>query len=75
MINGTDFINFDCNSFFEKKNTYLCQIPFLYTIGKPFVQLFLPKLIFIEKNQKNTLSFSLVNTDIRNSFSIKASGG
>jgi len=60
MINGPDFKNFDGNGFFEKTAIFISYPLCLHhwkALQKLFgknISTFLPKLVFIEKNQKNT---------------------
>ena len=60
MINRPDFINFDGNGFFEKTAIFISDAHFIHRwkalqklYGKN-IRTFLLKLIFMEKNQKNT---------------------
>ena len=59
MINGLDFINFDGNGFFEKTAIFISDplfIPYwkaLQKLSGKNIRTFLPKLIFMGKNQKN----------------------
>ena len=60
MINRPDFINFDGNRIFEKTAIFISDPHFIHNwkilqnLSGKNIETFLLKLIFMEKNQKNT---------------------